>query len=463
MSRKLRIWLIFLIFLNGYVSLSFELVVLRQLGFWVGSSAVITSIIMGTFLGFMSLGYFLGSSGRIAHHRIRTILSISFIVIALFACLASSFPLVTEYFVHLYRWGITSSVVQTFIFSFLLLSIGPFLFGFNTTLLSRCLHRYNTNYTGNIMAWDTIGSVLGSLLTTLILMPFVGVNHTVILIIALAAFAAIVTRPKWWTILLCIAILVPSIWINSNYVQHKNFGILVNNANSTISVSQFSDGMRILYMNGLPMSLYNPRTGQNAEYIDYLNKHFIYNIPRDHRRNILVLGAGGFTAGLNDTYNDYTFVDIEYTLRDISEKYFLGRSLPGNKRFIVQDASQYLKNTKEKYDLILLDVYSNSFQIPEGFITAEFMARVKSRVAPDGILIMNIVSSQSFRDKYSQVFDNTFHTVFPQNTQRQVIGFANPYADNDVANILYIWYNRESDDRIYTINKTPVVYDRYVK
>ncbi len=463
MSRKLRIWLIFLIFLNGYVSLSFELVVLRQLGFWVGSSAVITSIIMGTFLGFMSLGYFLGSSGRIAHHRIRTILSISFIVIALFACLASSFPLVTEYFVHLYRWGITSSVVQTFIFSFLLLSIGPFLFGFNTTLLSRCLHRYNTNYTGNIMAWDTIGSVLGSLLTTLILMPFVGVNHTVILIIALAAFAAIVTRPKWWTILLCVAILVPSIWINSNYVQHKNFGILVNNANSTISVSQFSDGMRILYMNGLPMSLYNPRTGQNAEYIDYLNKHFIYNIPRDHRRNILVLGAGGFTAGLNDTYNDYTFVDIEYTLRDISEKYFLGRSLPGNKRFIVQDASQYLKNTKEKYDLILLDVYSNSFQIPEGFITAEFMARVKSRVAPDGILIMNIVSSQSFRDKYSQVFDNTFHTVFPQNTQRQVIGFANPYADNDVANILYIWYNRESDDRIYTINKTPVVYDRYVK
>ena len=463
MSRKLRIWLIFLIFLNGYVSLSFELVVLRQLGFWVGSSAVITSIIMGTFLGFMSLGYFLGSSGRIAHHRIRTILSISFIVIALFACLASSFPLVTEYFVHLYRWGITSSVVQTFIFSFLLLSIGPFLFGFNTTLLSRCLHRYNTNYTGNIMAWDTIGSVLGSLLTTLILMPFVGVNHTVILIIALAAFAAIVTRPKWWTILLCVAILVPSIWINSNYVQHKNFGILVNNANSTISVSQFSDGMRILYMNGLPMSLYNPRTGQNAEYIDYLNKHFIYNIPRDHRRNILVLGAGGFTAGLNDTYNDYTFVDIEYTLRDISEKYFLGRSLPGNKRFIVQDASQYLKNTKEKYDLILLDVYSNSFQIPEGFITAEFMARVKSRVAPDGILIMNIVSSQSFRDKYSQVFDNTFHTVFPQNTQRQVIGFANPYADNDVANIVYIWYNSDSDDRIYTINKTPVVYDRYVK
>ena len=463
MSRKLRIWLIFLIFLNGYVSLSFELVVLRQLSFWVGSSAVITSIIMGIFLGFMSLGYFLGSSEKIRTKNIRTILSSSFIVIALFAFLASSFPLVADYFVWLYNWGITSSVLQTFIFSFLLLSVGPFLFGFNTTLLSRLLHKYNTNYTGNIMAWDTIGSVLGSLLTTLLLMPFVGVNHTVILIISLASFAAIVTRPRWWVILLCGIILVPTVFINSDYVQRKQFGILVNNANSTISVTKHTDGTRILYMNGLPMSVHNQRRNINAEYIDYLNGHFIYTLPTDRVYKILVLGAGGFTAGLEDTRNDYTFVDIEHTLQEISEKYFLGKPLTPNKKFIVQDASQYLKNTKEKYDLILLDVYSNSFQVPEGFITAEFMQRVKSRVANDGILIMNIIASQSFRDDYSQVFDNTFHTVFPHNTQRQVIGWANPWDTNDMVNVLYVWYNREINDRIYTINKTPVIYDRYVK
>ena len=137
--------------------------------------------------------------------------------------------------------------------------------------------------------------------------------------------------------------------------------------------------------------------------------------------------------------------------------------MPDNKPIIVQGASQYLKNTDTQYDLILVDVYSNSFQVPEGFITAEFMQRVKSRVAPNGILIMNVIASQSYQDKYSQVFDNTFHTVFPQNTQRQVIGYANPWSSNDVANILYVWYNRDADERIYTINKTPVIYDRYVK
>lgn len=463
MPRKLRIWLIFLIFLNGYVSLSFELVVLRQLSFWVGSSAVITSIIMGIFLGFMSLGYFLGSSERIQNRNIRTILGASFIVISLFAFFASSFPLVSEYFVRLYRFGIVSSVLQTFIYSFLFLSIGPFLFGFNTTLLSRMLHKYNTNYTGNIMAWDTIGSVMGSLLTTLILMPFIGVNYTVILIVALAVFAAIVTKPRWWVIFLGVMVVVLTIFVNSDYVQRSRFGILVNNANSTISVAQYEDGVRILYMNGLPMSTYNPTNGMNAEYVDYINQHFIYNIPKESKKKILVLGAGGFTAGLNDTYNEYVFVDIEHTLKEISEKYFLGQQLTPNKKFIIQDASQYLKNSKEKYDMILVDVYSNSFQVPEGFITAEFMQRVKAHVAQNGVLIMNVICSQSFRDKYSQVFDNTFHTVFPQNSQRQVVGYANPWDMNDIVNVLYIWYNRDSDDRIYTINKTPVIYDRYIK
>lgn len=460
MARKLRTWLIFLIFLNGYVSLSLELVVLRQLSFYVGSSAVITSIIMGTFLGFMSLGYFLGSSEKITNKRIKNILGISFLIIGMFALTASSFPLISQYFSWMYRWGIMSGVIQTFIYSFVFLSVGPFLFGFNTTLLSRCLHKFNTNYTGNIMAWDTIGSVLGSLLTTLFLMPFLGVNFTVILVVLFASMAAIITKPRWWVVTCAIAIVVPTCYINSNYYQNKNFGIIINNSNSTISVSEIGD-MRILYMNGLPMSMYRPDTNQSAEYINYVNNNFIYNIPRDRKYKILVLGAGGFTAGLNDDFHDYTFVDIEHTLKDVSEKYFLNQKLTPNKKFIVQDASQFLKNSPERYDLILLDVYSNSFQVPEGLITAEFMQRIKSRIAPNGIIIMNMISSSSFADKYTRVFDNTFHSVFPYNTSRQVVGYSNPWVGRDVVNILYIYYNRENEGRIYTINKTPVIYDRY--
>jgi len=452
--------LIFLIFLNGYVSLSLELVVLRQLSFYVGSSAVITSIIMAIFLGFMSFGYFLGESQKISDKKIRRILNVSFIVIALLSVCGASFPLITDYFNWMYLVGIKSGALQTFIYSLLFLSIGPFLFGFNTTLLSRQLRTYDKNCTGGIMAWDTIGSVIGSVATTLILMPFIGVNYTVFLITILSVLGAIVLYRRWWVFLICALVLGGSLYLNSDVYQYERYGILVNNANSTISVAEFDDE-KIFYMNGLAMSVLNKNTGTTSSYIDYINNNFIYNMPQDRKYKILVLGAGGFTLGLHDARNDYTFVDIEHTLKGVAEKHFLEQKLTKNKRFVVEDASQFLKNSDELYDFILLDIYSNSFQVPEGFITAEFMERLKSRVAPKGIITMNMIVYPEFADAYTRVFDNTFHAVFPYNTSRHVVDDFNPWRNTmGASNVVYVYYNVPNDGRVYTINKTPVIYDR---
>ena len=452
--------LIFLIFLNGYVSLSLELVVLRQLSFYVGSSAVITSIIMAIFLGFMSFGYFLGESQKISDKKIRRILNISFIVIAMLSVCGASFPLITDYFNWMYLVGIKSGALQTFIYSLLFLSIGPFLFGFNTTLLSRQLRTYDKNCTGGIMAWDTIGSVIGSVATTLILMPFIGVNYTVFLITILSVLGAIVLYRRWWVFLICALVLGGSLYLNSDVYQYERYGILVNNANSTISVAEFDDE-KIFYMNGLAMSVLNKNTGTTSSYIDYINNNFIYNMPQDRKYKILVLGAGGFTLGLHDARNDYTFVDIEHTLKGVAEKHFLEQKLTKNKRFVVEDASQFLKNSDELYDFILLDIYSNSFQVPEGFITAEFMERLKARVAPKGIITMNMIVYPEFADAYTRVFDNTFHAVFPYNTSRHVVDDFNPWQNTmGASNVVYVYYNVPNDGRVYTINKTPVIYDR---
>ncbi|MBR4891756.1 MAG: fused MFS/spermidine synthase [Alphaproteobacteria bacterium] len=460
MLKLNRTVLVFLIFLNGYVSLSLELAVLRQLSFYVGSSAVITSIIMAIFLGFMSFGYFIGESQKIDNKKITKILNINFLIIAGLSIFAASFPLITKYFTWMHKVAITSGAIQTFIYSLIFLSTGPFLFGLNTTLMSRLLHQYNKNCTGNIMAWDTIGSVFGSIATTLFLMPFLGVNYTVVLITLLSVVGALLLSRRWWVWIVCTAIVAMSLFINSNTYQKGKFGIIVNNANSTISIENMGD-TKILSMNGLAMSMYNEQEGTTANYVDFLNNIFIYNMPQNKKFKILVLGAGGFTLGLNDTRNEYTFVDIERTLKDVSEKHFLGKKLSANKKFIVDDASQFLKNTKEQYDFILLDVYSNSYQVPESLITVEFMHRLKARIAPNGVLALNMIVSPEFADKYSRVFDNTFHHVFPHNTSRHMIYDFNPW--NHIygsSNVIYLYYNIENDGRVYTINKTPVIYDR---
>jgi predicted membrane-bound spermidine synthase len=459
MTKKLRTWAMFLIFLNGFASMALELLVMRQLSFFVGSSAVITSIIIGSFLGFMSWGYFRGERKKISKNKTRRMLAANFLVIAIIGVLAASFTLITAYFHLMYSIGIYSIIIQTFIFSAVFLSAGPFLFGFNTSLLSRLLSRANSHCTGSIMGWDTIGSVLGSLATTLLLMPFIGVNHTIILITVLAIAGALINIPRLGILLAGILVLVPTYYINSDNYLLREHGIIVNNANSTISVVD-NGNFRALYMNGVSMSFFNPHDRRSAEYVDYINNAFIKTMPRDRRREILVLGAGGFTVGLDDSFNNYTFIDIEKTLRDVSEQKFLGEKLTPNKKFIVADAGQFLKNTDKKYDLIVLDVYSNSYQVPEDFITMEFMQRLKSRIAPNGVVLMNVICTTNFSDKFTRVFDNTFHAVFRNNTSRQVVGYENPWADGSSGNVMYIYYNRGDDDRVYTINKTPVIYDR---
>ena len=103
------------------------------------------------------------------------------------------------------------------------------------------------------MAWDTIGSVFGSIATTLLLMPFIGVNYTVVLITILSAVGAVMLRRCWHTYVICAVAVCVSLFINSNSYQNKTFGIVVNNANSTISVQEIED-LKVLNMNGLPMS-----------------------------------------------------------------------------------------------------------------------------------------------------------------------------------------------------------------
>ena len=127
-----RPWLVLLIFLNGYISLSLELLILRQLDFYVGSSAVITSIIMAIFLGFMSFGYFAGESSKISDKKITKILSASFLIIAGFSIISASFSFITDYFALMYGLGAISGALQTFLFSISFVSVGPFFFVFNT-------------------------------------------------------------------------------------------------------------------------------------------------------------------------------------------------------------------------------------------------------------------------------------------------------------------------------------------
>ena len=71
MTAKLKYTLLAVVFILGYTSLSFELIVLRQLINFVGSNTLITSIVITFILLFLSVGYYIGSVARLAGRPVR--------------------------------------------------------------------------------------------------------------------------------------------------------------------------------------------------------------------------------------------------------------------------------------------------------------------------------------------------------------------------------------------------------
>ena len=117
-------------------------------------------------------------------------------------------------------------------------------------------------------------------------------------------------------------------------------------------------------------------------------------------------------------------------------------------------------NNKEKYDVIVLDIYSAIHSIPTNFVTAEFFAMIKKYLAPNGIMVANIVTSPMFNNKFSQRVDNTIRYVFKNNLTRQIINDFNPYEDK-LGNIIYIYRNTGNDNEIFTADKNPAMYGQY--
>jgi predicted membrane-bound spermidine synthase len=437
--------------------LAAELLVLRQAANFVGSTAAVSSIVIGIFLGAMTAGYFMGM-GKLRRDPFE-IASGGFLWTAALITLAASWPLVAFYFSVMSAVGITSPVAQTFAYSIIFLSAPPFLLGFNTAALSETLHDREKSTAGLVMGTGTIGSVLGSLVTTLIFMAVFGTNVAVVLTAALSLAGALVAQRNKRAVFFAAFILTAAAVVNDGGFLRGQYGIVSNNEVNTVAVLEGRDA-KFLLVDSAVHSVISRDGKKYARYINFIDDYFIKTIPPNRIRNILVLGAGGFTVGHLDERNAYTFVDIDRALPRVAQEYFLGRKLGANKNFVLSDAGRFLRATDDSFDLIIMDVFSR-WSIPEPAITTEFMSRMKGRLRSGGVIVMNTIAGAMFSDEFSKRLDNTIRTVFPRNLSRHIIGDFDGWTEKgDSANVLYIYRDAPNTGAIYTPSKNSTVYDK---
>ena len=127
-------------------------------------------------------------------------------------------------------------------------------------------------------------------------------------------------------------------------------------------------------------------------------------------RDVLVLGAGGFTLSQGEALNRYTYVDIDPAIRAIAERDFLREPIRGE--FVAADARRLVIDTTRRFDAIVVDVYSSRTSIPGHLVTREFWSDTRRALKPDGVMLANLILDGRLASPYARNLLATIESAY---------------------------------------------------
>lgn len=459
-------WLLFLtISLEGYVVLAMELLAIRQLTPFVGSSTDTISIIIAAVLLPLAIGYHVGGNSRFEPGRInelrlrlaRNLLLAGAIFVVGFVYLHAGL-----FFDLLNMAGISNRLLRTVLYVSLFLVYPTYLLGQTIPLASQAFPPDNlARLTGRMLFYSTLGSFLGSVVSTIIFMAWLGVHNTFTLTLTLLMALVIVltNKVRHRYMLMALLLVAYTVRMNSDAVMAQ-LHIVQNNAYNQVAVYQTAGGKVLSINNSLSSMLSNEKPAKGFPYVEFIETNILRRLSPYKKHYILIIGAGGFTLGLEDRFNRYTYLDIDPDLKATAEKYFLNESIGKNKYFIAQSARSYLRDTPTSYDVIIIDAFSNRITIPAELVTQEFFQEVRNRLRPNGIMAANIIASPSFETPFSRAIDITIRSVFPF-VSRQVVLTPNRTYHSAQTNLIYTFVQPEEPIQASTPHPYTDTLNRY--
>jgi predicted membrane-bound spermidine synthase len=419
MSRTL---LYAIVFIEGFCSLGAEVIALRRLVPHVGSSIVVTAPTIGFFLLALALGY--ASGARVAADY-RRIVARNFLISAALAGIGLAGITVDGLFAHL----------QPALFAYLFFIAGvlcplAWLLGQTVPILTNLMQAERTGEaSGLALYWSTLGSFLGSLSLSLIVMQWLGV--------AAAVFACTLGLLVG-VLLLAGRNLKMALFSLSTvaFAGALNFQPLVT---ADTAYAEYIAGPvdlagqqapRAFFVNKSLASLIDDSEPPNyTRYIKHLRQVLLDDLGFTGK-DILVLGAGGFTLSHREPLNRYTYVDIDPAIRAIAEKHFLRE--PARGEFIADDARRFVATSARRFDAVVVDVYSSHTSIPSHLVTREFWAGTRRVLKPDGVLLANLILDGKLETPYARNLLATIDSVFGR-CAVDVLHKAKPLANVEVA------------------------------
>lgn len=459
-------FLFLIIILEGYVVLSSELLAIRQSIPFTGSGTETVSVIIAAVLMPLAFGYQAG--GRFKpkpRFGVRKKLIFNIIVAMAFLIPALTYVIIDHLYDLSVDLGIKHRLLHISLYSALFIVTPVYLLGQTIPLISNYFGKEKlSRITGRILFFSTMGSFLGAVFSTLVLMANFGVDITVGLnFIILTGLVILLSKNKFSHLVKFTFVLgLVGVVLNSGWTTSKA-GILESNLYNTISIVERKD-QRHLLLNNSYSSMYSD-SGRKYTYLEFAEKLGIKNMPpSDEPRDVLVVGAGAFTFGFGDEENNYDYVDIDKNLERVAEEHILLEELGENKTFHPMPARAFLAQTDKKYDMIFLDTYFGHLTLPEHLITLDFFLEIKEHLKDESVLLTNFVASPNFLDPFTRTLDNTVRAAFPYVSRHVAHTHYAPWNENEkiIKNIMYV-YRHQADfgePSVYTDNKNRAFLDK---
>ena len=387
-----------IVFIEGFCSLGAEVIALRQIVPHMGSSIVVTAPTIGFFLLALALGYHAGA--RVAD-AFAAVVTRNFLIAAALLGVGLSGSTVDFLFGH-----VEPPLAAYLIFIAAVLGPLSYLMGQTVPVLTNLLrHERIGERSGYALFHSTLGSFLGSLSLSLLLMQFVGVSAAVAVCAALLLIGAVLLGHRGWRWSAAVVVLAGAPLVVGRGADHLAATAYADYAVVPTTLPG-TRGSRAFMVNNSVASLLDDSQPPNyARYIQHI-RGILLDMLAYRGKDILVLGAGGFTLSHREPDNRYTYVDIDPDIRGLAEKHFLKEAAHGE--FVVADARSFVNRTERKFDAIVVDVFSARTSIPGHLVTREFWQATQRPLAADGVMIANLLLDGRLASDYSR---NLLHTI----------------------------------------------------
>jgi spermidine synthase len=310
---------------------------------------------------------------------------------------------------------------------------------------------------GRVYAANTVGAILGSLIFSVFVIPSFGTHAAEQFLIVIAIVSAVVIfatmlgepsadapvkrdahshealfgAPRIVVAVALVAAIVLAVKVPEvpkgliaygrflpTYTSEPEYLYVGEGMNSSIAVSQFSNGMRNFHVAGKVEASSEPQDMRLQRMLGHISA-----LLDDDPKSVLVVGFGaGVTAGsftLHPNIKRIVICEIEPLIPKVVSTYFTKENYnvvnDPRVEIVYDDARHFILTTKEKFDVITSDPIHPWVKGAATLYTKEYFELVKAHLNPGGVVTQWVPLYESYPDVVKSEVA-TFFDVFPNGT-----------------------------------------------